>query len=220
MMHLATQTAFVAAASEAHGPLTLIRRATHDIHERLHAQPLFRQLLQQTITRDDYASLLAILYGFHQPLEAALVSHAGWQHSDLRMHERCRAHLLREDLSELGWISVADLPLAEPPADLGAPGRLLGCLYVREGSMLGGRVLARKLDYLLGTCSAGRLFFSGRDNDPALWRACCTAIEGNNDKAEVNAMVLAAQETFESFERWITRASTLTNSASTLTKRA
>jgi heme oxygenase (biliverdin-IX-beta and delta-forming) len=187
----------------------VIRQATHDIHERLHDHQSFRQLQNQTITRDEYGLLLARLYGFHQPLEAALAVQAVG-HSGLQIDERCRVHLLIEDLRELGWSSAADLPLADAPADLDVPSRLLGCLYVREGAMLGGRVLANKLDHLLGPSKAGRLYFSGRENDMALWRACCAAIDRNNEKTELNSMISAAHETFEIFEQWMTRASPLT----------
>ena len=71
--------------------------------------------------------------------------------------------------------------------------------------MLGGRVLAGKLDHLLGTRLEGRRFFSGSDGDAALWRACCSAIDRIADRGELDAMISAARETFEIFERWMTQ---------------
>ena len=105
----------------------MIREATRDIHERLHDHTSFGALLARTITREEYRALLEALYGFHQPLETALVAHADGQ-AHLRMIERRRAHLLIDDLSALGRSRIADLPMALPPARLGEPSRFLGSL--------------------------------------------------------------------------------------------
>lgn len=188
----------------------VIRQATCDIHERLHDHIAFRQLLAQTITRDEYRALLEALYGFHQPIEAVLVLHAG-QQTQVSMEGRGRAHLLLEDLNVFGGGKevVADLPLASLPLHLLAePGGFLGCLYVREGAMLGGRVLAGKLDHLLGGRTEGRRFFSGSARDAELWRSCCSAIDHNSGGVELDGMISAARETFEIFERWMTSRST------------
>jgi heme oxygenase (biliverdin-IX-beta and delta-forming) len=188
--------------SAANSPRHVMRRATQDIHERLHSHELFRDILAQTITREAYSSLLAKLYGFHHPVEMALIKH-GRHAPGLCMEDRLRAHLVIADLNEVSPTAGRRLPLADPPSDLSVPGRLLGCLYVKEGATLGGRVLAAKLDHLFGSRIDGRRFFSGREADPALWRACCAVIDEIRDPSELDAMIAAAQETFETFERWM-----------------
>jgi heme oxygenase len=186
-----------------------LRHATRDIHERLHALGAFRPLLAQTITHREYCALLEALYGFHQPLEAALVAHPGSQ-ALLPMTGRRRAHLLAEDLGALrGSHDPMDLPRAPPPLDvLARPGGYLGCLYVREGAILGGRVLAGKLDHLLGRRTEGRRFFSGSAHDAELWRSCCATIDQAGNGAALDGMIAAARATFEHFERWMTRSAT------------
>lgn len=181
-----------------------LRHATQDIHERLHGHIVFRRLLRQSITHDEYRALLARLYGFHRPLEIALSAHADVR-PDLEMGRRRRAHLLIADLKALGLghADIAAMPLAAMPPRLDDPGRFLGSLYVREGAMLGGRVLASKLDDLLGPGRHGRRFFAGRDHDTALWRGCCAAFEAAAEAGHLKAMTAAARETFEVFESWI-----------------
>jgi heme oxygenase len=188
-------------------PRGAIRHATRDIHERLHDLEAFRALLTQTITPNEYCTLLESLYGFHQPLEAALVAHAATQPS-LPLAVPRRAHLLREDLAALHpGGPPANLPCDAPPLDLlTRPGGYLGCLYVREGATLGGRVLAGKLDHLLGTRAEGRRFFAGTPHDAEAWRACCAAIDRHAHGAALGGMIAAARATFECFERWMTRA--------------
>jgi heme oxygenase len=50
------------------GARDALRRATQDIHERLHGHIVFRRVLDRSITRDEYRALLARLYGFHRRL--------------------------------------------------------------------------------------------------------------------------------------------------------
>lgn len=181
-----------------------LRRATQDIHERLHSHIVFRRLLSRSITRDEYRALLARLYGFHRPLETALSAHADVR-PDLEMGRRRRAHLLIADLRALGLgdADIAAMPLAAMPPRLDDPGRFLGSLYVREGAMLGGRVLAGRLNDLLGAGRNGRRFFAGRYQDTALWRRCCAELEAAAEAGHLKAMTAAARDTFEVFESWI-----------------
>ena len=186
------------------GARDALRRATQDIHERLHGHIVFRRLLDRSITRDEYRALLARLYGFHRPLETALSAHADVR-PDLEMGRRRRAHLLVADLKALGLgdADIAVLPFAAMPPRLDDPSRFLGCLYVREGAMIGGRMLAGRIIDLLGSGRNGRRFFAGSDSDPALWRPCCAALEAPGEAGHVEAMTAAAHETFQFFESWI-----------------
>src|SRR6185436_3295501 len=83
--------------------------------------------------------------------------------------------------------------------------RRLGATYVVEGSTLGGRELAKRLDYLLGAeIVAGRRFFSGRVADTGrAWRAFLDRLEQPADDATAAAIIAAAQETFAAFEQWV-----------------
>ena len=181
-----------------------LRVATKDIHDRLHGHMLFRQLLEETITRQQYTALLSRLYGFHQGIEIALGAQ-DTQHRTLPMGPRRRVHLLAYDLKTLGQSDndISELPVAKAPPGLDQVGRFLGCLYVREGATLGGRVLAGTLAHLLGSGLEGRRFFAGTKQDPELWRACCTALEQPMEMVEREEMITAAQETFEIFEQWM-----------------
>ena len=74
---------------------------------------------------------------------------------------RRRSALLLDDLAFLGAPAA---PLPAPPVlpALRSAAQALGCLYVTEGSTLGGRELARRLDHLLPPGSdAGRRFLLG-----------------------------------------------------------
>jgi heme oxygenase len=184
---------------------TALREATRDAHARLHEHPLLQPLSVGKISRDAYKTLLTRLYGFHAPLERAIVA-AGAGRPDLQIDRRQRAALLRRDLVDLG-LSEADidaLPTSTAVAAPRTPGRLLGALYVREGATLGGRQLARQCDGLFGPDTpTGRRFFSGQPDDPRLWQSLCAAIETAADEGHLPDMIDGAKETFDAMELWL-----------------
>ncbi|SDB38711.1 hypothetical protein SAMN02927895_01471 [Belnapia rosea] len=126
------------------------------------------------------------------------------------MSERRHAGRLRMDLVDLGLADAAidALPVAgegllSAPAD--DMGHFLGCLYVREGSTLGGRVLARALDPLLGAgTERGRRFLAGNGvNEGDLWRDLCVALEESAAMGHLPGMVAGARAIFAGLEAWL-----------------
>lgn len=190
-----------------------LRRATDTAHRRLHVHPSFAALLSGQIDRPAYRALLAGLLGFHEPLEKSLFA-TPWQTMfGLNMGERRRVNSLFEDLADLHMtaeqirilprMSAALLPI------LDTPGKFLGCLYVREGATLGGRVLSRKLDLLFHsnlryyTESRGRQFLTGMNGDTVRWSHLCGVIEDKTWRSLIPDMILGAIETFAALECWL-----------------
>ncbi len=187
-----------------------LRTATRDAHERLHNHPMFKGLATGTLTEARYRSLLAALIGFHCPLEETIIrTPASWWWG-LDPQPRLRARLLVDDLAHLGFDTarVDLLPYARLPS-IDSAGQLLGCLYVREGATLGGRVIARGLDPLLGDGDSGRSFFSGTPDNGRLWREVCDALETAGAAGHRHEIVDAARATFAQFETWMDGAQVL-----------
>ena len=81
----------------------------------------------------------------------------------------------------------------------------MGCLYVMEGSTLGGRQLARQLDHLLPVAAMdGRMFLlAGADRNHVRWREFCAVLdECGAEPAPRAEMVTGAMEAFRCFEAW------------------
>jgi heme oxygenase len=157
--------------------------------------------------RDDYRMLLERFWGLHLPLEAALAE-LDWRGSGLSMAERARVPMLRADLMALGHVphTLAALPLcpALPPLDSRAAA--LGCLYVLEGSTLGGRIVLKQLRSSLGlTPASGAAFYAGHGaRTGTLWRAFVEALDaGVETAAEQAAAVESALATFALFGDWV-----------------
>ena len=174
----------------------LLRSATQAPHERLHHHPGLSSVQNGTISLRDYRALLGRLYGFYWPFERAISG------------DPLRTHWLAQDLA---WLGVDATALARirtcaaiPRYD--CPARRLGALYVVEGSALGGRLLCRGLDQLLGASHAdGRRFFAGHGADTGTaWAAVMDRIAAMGaEPVGRAAMISAATETFEVFENWL-----------------
>ena len=181
-----------------------LQRATAAIHARLHRVPVFAALAAGRLDRDGYVDLLGRLYGFHEPFEATVVEA---QPPGLLPEHWRRAHLLRIDLMALDRpdAAIAGLPRHPAPRSRWSPAHAMGCLYVMEGSTLGGRQLARRLDHLLPASTMdGRMFLlAGADRDHVRWREFCAVLdECGAEPAPRAEMVTGAMETFRCFEAW------------------
>ncbi len=164
------------------------------------------------ITRDegdarDLRRLLERLHGLHLPIEERLEGLA-WARVGLDLQERRKAWRIARDLLALGHdaASIAALPRCARLPDVGDLPRGLGCLYVIEGSMLGGRVLARALRARLGPAVAGALSFLDAYGErlAALWSDLGRALDQAGRAPAARAAILAAaNDTFACVERWL-----------------
>jgi heme oxygenase len=179
-----------------HSCRDLLRSATEAPHERLHLHTGFSVVKDGTITLPDYRALLICLYGFYQPFERALGS------------DPIRTQWLERDLAWLG-VSAATVPNIRLCASIpryDSVEHRLGALYVVEGSALGGRMLCRGLDRLLGpTAIEGRRFFAGRGAHTGdAWRDVLDRLASVGPELGARAaLVSAAVETFKVFETWL-----------------
>lgn len=181
---------------------TALRAATAGAHERLHHLRPFALLAAGSLTRTGYQALLRRLLGFHLAVEASLTAAPSLSRFGIAIADRRRSGLLRRDLDTLR-APAAGVAIA-PLRPLESAGEAMGRLYVTEGATLGGRVLARGLDGILGPGEAGRAFLLGHGAQHArMWMAFCTALERcGSDSAQRAAMIGAADSTFAAFEAW------------------
>jgi heme oxygenase (biliverdin-IX-beta and delta-forming) len=184
----------------------ILRDATREVHETLHNHSAFASILGGTINAAEYRQLLIQLYGFHAPLEEALLAAPRESAFKLDVNTRRRAYLLALDLAALGVAQeeVGGLSRIVSPV-LNSPGRALGALYVRDGAMIGGRVLANRVGSLLGSGLDGRRFFLGEARDVVLWQELQDALEVAGQAGWLDDMIAAARATFDTFTKWITQ---------------
>jgi heme oxygenase len=183
----------------------ILREATHEAHERLHGVPIFAALANGTLARDGYIALLRRLLGFHAPMEAAIAGALGSQSFGIDVTSWQRAALIQADLAALGADDRAAPGPALRPRENLTRAEAMGCLYVVEGSTLGGRQLARRLDTLLdGRGATGRQFLmAGAHPGHVRWATVCAALNAcGRDATSRAGMIDGAAWTFAAFENW------------------
>jgi heme oxygenase len=165
------QTARIPETPKLHAQLRDATRALHDRVEEAVGLPA------SVGDVEDYRRVLARFWGFHEPLETALAEVA-WGGFDFE--RRRRAAWAAADLQALGLSTEAIARLPRRPATRpSSVEEAWGVLYVLEGSTLGGRVIRRALQPVIGPELARACrFFDGRGAEGgALWRAFLAALE-------------------------------------------
>jgi heme oxygenase len=102
-------------------------------------------LLHDNVTGERYDALLQGFYGFYAPLEIRLLQRPEWHALQFEATQRRKVPLLRRDLQSRGLSlqQIDSLPVCSTLPDVSTLTQTLGCLYVLEGSTLGGQILAR-----------------------------------------------------------------------------
>lgn len=177
-----------------------LRAATAPAHEALERDLDWKARVASLV---GYRDLLARLHGFHSAWEPAI----GAALADGAFFEpRRRLGALRQDLAFLGLSAerIDGLARARPIA-LDRAAAAMGALYVLEGSTLGGRVIGRHIAATHGLTGEGLAYYSGHGaRTGAMWMAFRDRLDSYG--ADGEAVVMAANETFDAMRVWLTAA--------------
>ncbi|MEN9478965.1 MAG: hypothetical protein RLZZ298_360 [Pseudomonadota bacterium] len=147
-----------------------LRAATRDLHHRLDHHALLAPLVRSGLSMADYGLALQALYAINAPTERAISDYIDAQGLPFNYAARCR---MPDLLSDLAYLGLSVPPMAWVGPDLHSPGQLVGCLYVLEGSTLGGRVIFKQLQSALklDEATGGRFFAGNGDQTIPMWQA-------------------------------------------------
>lgn len=182
------------------GVLQRLRTETRPYHEALERNQFNHDLTAGTLTLETTTRFLAKMYGFLKPYEDHLRQYAlppVWQ-----PEHRYRSHLILVDLGVEPGPAAPPLCAALPPLDTWP--RLLGAMYVLEGSTLGGQVIARQL---AKADIAPRAYFTGyAERTGPLWKLFCQQLGAAATPENEDELVASASSTFQHLENWLTKA--------------
>ncbi len=180
-----------------------LRRTTRAVHA--HTEAAF-ELDRWLADRDSYAALLRLLWGFHTAAEAALDRVDGWDllTPGVDLAARRRAFRIEQDLARLGGPGPVALPEIHAVAGgmrLTGIADGLGCLYVTEGSGLGGRVIAVRARAALGPGLPTAFFADPDRNLGQDWNALRASLDafGAAAPSARRHVIDAAHRTFATF---------------------
>ena len=190
--------------SEPRSLLQTLKSETRPHHER--AERVVH-LMSPDLSVTGYRRYLEAFHGLHATLEPLLATRLQGLSAELRLPERSKLALLREDLFALGHdeASLARLARPPPPSLPGAP-EALGALYVMEGSTLGGQLQSRHLRRHFASEAVGdfRYFQSYGEAVGPMWKAFGEALLRACPEPETAPRVVqGAQATFDAFESWL-----------------
>jgi len=186
--------------------LKQLRAETQTLHSALEAQV---PVMDPAFSLADYRRLLARFYGYYLPLETRLVAWSRAEGRRIDYAERLKVPALERDLIALGETAetIARLPRCTALPALATEAEGLGCLYVVEGSTLGGQVITRQLQKSLGLApESGDAFFNGYGAETGpRWKAFGVRMEEAAARlAQDDAIIAGANETFRTLGDWLT----------------
>lgn len=170
--------------------LSALRRATAAVHSTLEDEAHIETRLADVETRPQ---MVGAFYSFHAALEAG--AHPPISALARSFAPRPRAAILAVDLAELGQAVERPALRLEPPSSTGVA---LGWVYVAEGSMLGGRIIRRRLA-AAGSDLRGLAFLDPYgDQTGERWRAFLTLLEQTcaEGTATIEQVVQGGMEAF------------------------
>lgn len=187
------------------GLMATLKQSTSEAH--LATERAF-DLKSALMSRENYRTLLARLFGLYVPLELKLAAVLSRIPAPIKMETRWKSAWLRQDLQYLGLRAedLLELPRCEELPNFKSREEILGSLYVIEGSTLGGQHISRAiLQRLQMTPATGARFFHGYGGDTQTrWQEFGQAAENFlPDPADIPKAVTAATAMFGVFERWL-----------------
>jgi heme oxygenase len=164
-------------------------------------------LPNRTHSLDAYTRLVERFFSFHAAAEKRLSRVPDLPATVVDLDARRKTPLLRQDLLSLGRheAAIAALPLCADLPALDTVAQALGCLYVLEGSTLGGQFICRHLRQSpgIGPEDGARYFNSYGAEVGTMWRRFGETLDSFNTSTEIeNTVVRSACDTFAAFGRW------------------
>lgn len=182
----------------------ILRNATRGAHHAIDHHALLAPLVRQDLSLEHYGRVLRGFLWLYTPLQEALV--LGIERAGGGFELADRVGWLRADLDRLGLAGeLPPDPWQPPPMDNAE--RLVGALYVVEGSTLGGQVIARRIAASLGlTAQHGARFFNGwGEQTNARWSAFWRFADTLCEPAGHGAAAVAAVAFFDALRRGLDR---------------
>jgi heme oxygenase len=176
---------------------TELRATTRDLHHRLDHHDLLAPLVRSSLDVADYALALQALYAINAPTEQAISDYIDAQGLAFDYASRRRMPDLLADLEYFG-LSAPQLAWGGP--SIRSHGQLVGCLYVLEGSTMGGRVIYKQLQSVLklNQQTGGRFFAGHGELTMPMWQAFWTFAAEICSPGQITDATQAASALFES----------------------
>ncbi|WP_428658069.1 biliverdin-producing heme oxygenase [Runella sp.] len=174
--------------SEKNDFLKRLRTHTQPLHTGLEQHPISTSLLHPQVSQGDYIRYLQIMHEVVSHFEKSVFPQLASFVDDI--DQRRKTGWLEQDLRDLGN-SPGEIPQqsVDPSPSDTTIGYLMGKMYVLEGSTLGGTVIYKQLQPILGFTpeKGGKYFFGYGPKTGSMWKSfidklSALAIDGNESE--------------------------------------
>ncbi len=182
--------------------LSRLRSETDVLHTELEKTALSKALLAENVSMENYLCYLHKMRSVVDFYETTVFPVLSATLDDLPRRQRLL--MIDKDLSHLSGYHSASAAFDGPSS----PGYnsipyALGCMYVMEGSTLGGRIILKHLEKQLGLLPGeGASFFEGYgDETGRLWNSFISVLLTYSSQNDAdNAIIAGAKDTFRSIK--------------------
>lgn len=182
-----------------------IKAQTLDNHMSLENSELLRPIQEKSLTNEKYIVILKKFYGFFKPLEQKIEQFPIEQFLPDFVNRR-KAQLLKQDINDITSTSQETLTICHTLPPVTTLADAFGCLYVMEGSTLGGKMIYKLVKDTLGfDYNNGAAFFYGYGTETGTkWKTFQQALTDFSTHSHSDSQIIqSANNTFVSFKNWI-----------------
>lgn len=182
--------------------LSKLRYHTGTLHAELEKTPLSKALLDENVSIENYVAYLQKMRGVVDFYENKVFPVLAETLPDLS--ERQKLSLIDADLSNLLPDTSEPLLFKHPKALSPQVPYALGCMYVIEGSTLGGKVIQKHISKTLGIePGKGASFFDGYGNETGhFWKSFLATLQTYSSEHDADPSIIAgAADTFRSIKK-------------------
>jgi heme oxygenase len=183
-----------------------LKTETRLLHTRLEGHPSLQHLMSAELTVAGYARILKVFYGFFAPLEKQFSRFPELVDFLPDLPSRRKSNALLQDYRQLPYVAHQVPPLCDKLPPVTNPAQAFGCLYVMEGSTLGGRFIANRVSHTLGeTIQPALSFFTGYGEQTGHnWKVFREALINYSNATQADdEVVRSANATFQLFYDWM-----------------
>lgn len=181
-----------------------LRQHTRAAHQQIERHSPLAGWVAGDYSAAEHRQYLQRALSFYRPLELELLGHPIWQQCDFDIEERQKVGLIEADLRTLGGDPSSVVDWTELPG-LKSHEEVLGCLYVLEGSTLGGRLIMRAISKHIAAATEHRCFFNPYGSQAALrWKDFQQLLSCWQSLLCHQSVYAAANRTFNCLERCTT----------------
>lgn len=123
-----------------------IKQATAHLHDQLEQKMFVGEIMNGSLTFEQYQTILTVNYATHLAVEDFLFDGLSDElRQKLDIESRVKLSALLRDLEEINSVTGGSPQNAPDFIDLNSDAAILGAMYVMEGATLGGNVIVKRL---------------------------------------------------------------------------